>query len=60
MKDKTFKIRTNEEFLEKLDELVDHYRSFSVGTVTKTSIVEFAVSKLHEQMKQSRDKEAVK
>lgn len=59
-KDQHFKIRTTQEFLDRLDELVEHYKSISIGTINKTVIVELAISELHKKMEQTKEEIAVK
>lgn len=54
-KDQHFQIRTTQDFLNKLDELVDYYKTNAIGTINKTVIVELAVNELHKKIEQSKE-----
>lgn len=51
MKDQFIRARVSQDIIDKIDELVKHYSSISVGTVNKTNIIELAIKELHRKMK---------
>lgn len=50
MKDKHLKIRTSQEVMDQVSELVEYYKSISIGTVNKTNIIELAINELHKRI----------
>lgn len=53
-KDQHLKIRTTQEILDQVNELVEHYKAISIGTVNKTNIIELAIKELHKGMEKAK------
>ena len=53
-KDKHLKIRTSQEIIDQVNELVEHYKSISVGTVNKTNIIELAINELYKKIENGK------
>lgn len=51
MREHHIRIRTTEETVKKIDELIEHYQENSINKITKTNIIELAIRELHKEMK---------